>query len=362
MISKEDRLKYLGFDDKLLYIIGIPLVGFIFPILFFGAANSSWYVFKIRWAESTFHVVIYWTLLRYMTIYLRKKYPKFEETGKRIMVLGCLVLILGFVVGSLLHLVFAHVLCSAMGIADFHQHDNGERPLLATYFSSFGVLAFYEAKYFYNKLRQSIEEREEAKQAQIRSELEGLRNQVNPHFLFNSMNTLMNLVVADQQLAISFLKKLSKVYRYVLESRDEQLIPLQKELDFIHSYVFLQEERFKGNFEVDITIHESYLCHKIIPLSLQILFENAVKHNIISRKKPLRIEVFIQDEMLVVRNNLQLKEQVMHSTKVGLENIKTRYKYFTNKEVVLVESTDFFTVKIPIIKVPLPKGIKDMPV
>ena len=165
------------------------------------------------------------------------------------------------------------------------------------------------------------------------------------------MNTLMNLVVADQQLAVSFLKKLSKVYRYVLESRDEQLIPLDRELDFIRSYVFLQEERFKGNFEVDIQIPDSYLHHKIIPLSLQILFENAIKHNIISRKKPLRIEVFIEEEKLVVRNNLQRKEQVMHSTKVGLENIKTRYNYFTNKAVEVLENEEYFIVKIPIIKV-----------
>lgn len=364
MISKEDRLKYLGFNDTTLSLIAIPAIGFLFPILFYGALinDYSWYTFKLKWAEATLHAGVFWFLLRSLMIHLRKRYSEFEQTGQRIMIQSGLFLILGFVLGSFFHFLFAHTLCPILGINDYHSHDTGENPLLATYFTGFAVLTGYEAKYFYYQLRNSIEEREEAKQAQIRSELEGLRNQVNPHFLFNSMNTLMNLVVADQQLAVSFLKKLSKVYRYVLESRDEQLIPLKKELEFIHSYVFLQEERFKGNFEVDITIHESYLCHKIIPLSLQILFENAVKHNIISRKKPLRIEVFIKDDMLVVRNNLQLKEQVMHSTKVGLENIKTRYKYFTNKEVELVESTDFFTVKIPIIKVPIKKGIQDLTV
>jgi len=135
----------------------------------------------------------------------------------------------------------------------------------------------------------------------------------------------------DQQLAVSFLKRLSKVYRYVLESRDEQLIPLSRELDFIESYVFLQQE-------------------------LQILFENAIKHNIISKRSPLYIQVFLEDDRLVIQNNLQRKEQVMDSTKVGLENIRTRYQYFTEKELEVKEVNGFFVVKIPII--PSVVGVK----
>ncbi len=351
MTTKADRIKYLGFDDTLLGLFGVPIAGFIFPILFLGGFDGGWENFKAKWMETTVHVIIYFFALRYMMIYLRKNYPEFEQTGKRISIQSILLIIMGVAVGNTIHFLFQFLFCEQLGWFIHEHNEIKENPLLATYFTTFAIVGGYEAKYFYNQLRQSIEEREVAKQAQIRSELEGLRNQVNPHFLFNSMNTLMNLVVADQQLAVSFLKKLSKVYRYVLESRDEQLIPLKKELDFIHSYVFLQEERFKGNFEVDIHIPEDYLCHKIIPLSLQILFENAIKHNIISRKKPLRIEVFIEEEKLVVRNNLQRKEQVMHSTRVGLENIKTRYNYFTNKAVEVLENEEYFIVKIPIIKV-----------
>ena len=137
-------------------------------------------------------------------IYLRKRFSEFEQTGKRILIQSGLFIILGFVIGHTLHRIFARILCPIVGIDDYDFHSMGQSPLLATYFTGFAILAGYEAKYFYYKLRQSIEEREEAKQAQIRSELEGLRNQVNPHFLFNSMNTLMNLVTADQQVAVSF--------------------------------------------------------------------------------------------------------------------------------------------------------------
>ena len=136
-------------------------------------------------------------------------------------------------------------------------------------------------------MKLSIQEKEEVRRAQLHSELEGLRNQVNPHFLFNSLNTLMNIVAEDQKLAISFLKKLSKVYRYVLDNRREQLIPLSTEMEFMESYVFLQKERFQNNLMIEMNIPPDCLKLQIIPLAMQILFENAIKHNVISKSRPL---------------------------------------------------------------------------
>jgi len=343
-----DRNKYLGFNDTWIMLICIPIIGLLMPFLFFGGLDHGWKYLRFKWLESMVHIPIYWLLLTSLMVYLRKKYSNVEHTAKRMMIQGATFVILGLVLGNCIHFCFANTIPPFFGVYDYCAYDRGY-PILATYFVGFFVMTIYEAKYFYDQLRHSIEEREAAKQAQIRSELEGLRNQVNPHFLFNSMNTLMNLVMEDQQIAVSFLKKLSKVYRYVLESRDEPLIPLSRELDFIHSYVFLQQERFRGSLQVDITVPESFLAHQIIPLSLQILFENAIKHNIISKKSPLHIQVFLEKNRLVVQNNLQLKEQVMDSTKVGLENIRTRYQYFTDLEVEVLESDRFFRVKIPLI-------------
>lgn len=342
------RIKYLGFNDTWIMLICMPLIALLMPFLFFGGVEHGWKYFQFKWLESMFHIPIYWVALTTLMVYLRKRYAQFEHTARRMIIQGAVFVVMGLLIGNSIHFCFANTIPPIFEVYDYCVYDRGY-PILATYFVGFFVMTIYEAKYFYDQLRHSIEEREAAKQAQIRSELEGLRNQVNPHFLFNSMNTLMNLVMEDQQVAVSFLKKLSKVYRYVLESRDEQLIPLCRELDFINSYVFLQQERFRGNLQVDINIPEEYLEHKIIPLSLQILFENAIKHNIISKKSPLDIQVFLEGDKLVVQNNLQRKEQVMDSTKVGLENIKTRYQYFTDVALEVVEANGFFIVKIPVI-------------
>ncbi len=195
-------------------------------------------------------------------------------------------------------------------------------------------------------------EKEKLERENIQSQLEGLKNQVNPHFLFNSLNTLTYIIPEDQNLAVRFVQQLSKVYRYILEIRDRKLICLSEELAFLDAYVFLLKDRFGENFKIDINIPESYLNLKVVPLSLQILMENAIKHNIISALKPLRVEVFIENNLkLIVKNNLQKKNHVMNSTKVGLQNIKNRYSFFSDQKVEVFATTDSFVVSIPLIQI-----------
>jgi LytS/YehU family sensor histidine kinase len=181
--------------------------------------------------------------------------------------------------------------------------------------------------------------------------LEGLRNQVNPHFLFNSLNTLVYLIPEDSEKAVRFVQQLSKVYRYVLESREARIIPLQDELAFLQSYIFLLKERFGENLQVKLTDLNGQTDGAIVPLTLQMLFENAIKHNVISTEKPLMIEVFAEKGHLVVRNNLQRKNQVMDSTGVGLENIRTRYRMLTDREVEVIVSREYFTVLLPMVEI-----------
>ena len=345
--TSSDKWKYIGFNDTWFSIIGIPLVSFFLTILFFNNLDNTWFLFVKRVIGGFAFTAMYWLGLRYLMLFLRKKYDRFEDTIKRLVIVALVILFIGPLAGGLLNFILDN-LADLVNYERMYQGSNKNK-VLPTYFACFFMVAVYEAIYFYYQLKQSIEEKEQAKQAQIQSELAGLRNQVNPHFLFNSMNTLMNIVVEDQQLAVNFLKKLSKVYRYVLESRAAQTIPLSQELDFIHSYVFLQKERFRGNLEVKIDMADQYLDQHIIPLSLQILFENAIKHNIISRRKPLLIEVLVKNGKLLIRNNLQRKEQVMNSTKVGLENIKTRYRFFTEETVDIKENEQYFAVAIPLL-------------
>ena len=339
---------YLGFNDWPYVLVGLPFISFLIPQLFFQLTPwNDWDIFPTEWLEASIFTVAFWLTFRSVMIYLRKRYPHFQQAKMRvratILIYLLAVPVINFLLTGLIQI------CQLTDGQD-HYDPGLYKGFLTTYFISFAIIACYEAIYFYAQLRTSISEKEEAKQAHIRSELEGLRNQVNPHFLFNSLNTLMHIVGEDPKLARRFLQRLSKVYRYILESRNEPLIPLEQELDFIHSYIFLQEERFRGNLKVEMKVDPLFHPYQIVPLSLQILFENAIKHNVISRQNPLRIEVYInQDLQLVVSNNLQRKNQVIHSTRVGLENISKRYRYFTDQEIDVREDETEFTVAIPLI-------------
>jgi LytS/YehU family sensor histidine kinase len=177
---------------------------------------------------------------------------------------------------------------------------------------------------------------------------QSLKNQLNPHFLFNSFNTLSNLVYDDQEKAIEFIQKLSKIYRYVLEVQKEELITVAEELVFIDNYLDLQKIRFGENLQITISKinHEGY----IPPLSLQLLIENAIKHNIISSEEPLKISIEEANNYLVISNNLQLKDIGENSTGIGIENINERLGYFTNQKLIINKETHTFTVKLPLIK------------
>lgn len=336
--------KYIGFYDLWLRIIGVPALGFFIPITFFDDTIESLGAYAPKWIEASIFALVYWEGSRLILIWLRRRYLAFEDTRKRIL--------LQFLTVN----IFMNVVCVPLGfLLDltglFPVHEPSGFQMLAVNITTMLIfLSIYESIYFYDQLKSSIMEQERLKQETVRSQLEGLRNQVNPHFLFNSLNTLMSIVAEDKKLAIRFLKKLSKVYRYVLVIREKKLVSLQEELDFINSYIFLQQERFGENLNTQIEVEANYYNYKIVPLSLQILFENAIKHNIISSKKPLFIEVFVRGgHHLIVRNNLQKKKQTMTSTKVGLENIRNRYRFFTEMEVVVTETDDIFEVAIPLI-------------
>ncbi|MCD4731672.1 MAG: histidine kinase [Bacteroidales bacterium] len=200
------------------------------------------------------------------------------------------------------------------------------------------------------KWRFSFAELERFKKQNAEFQFESLRAQVNPHFLFNSLNTLSSLIFLDQKKAESFVRELSDVYRYILENKDRELVTLKKELDILKSYVYLILLRFEQNLSVSIDVEKNKDNLLIVPLSLQMLVENATKHNIISKKKPLKVKIYSEDNYIVVSNILQKKEITNYSSKLGLENIKSRYGFMTDNKVEIIESSDEFIVKVPLIK------------
>lgn len=198
------------------------------------------------------------------------------------------------------------------------------------------------------ELTETLVKSEILKRENIQFQYEQLKNQVNPHFLFNNFSTLANLIAENPQQAEKYVLELSNVYRYILTSSD-QLQLLKSEINFINSYLFLIRIRFDDNIVVNI---RENILHKeaYVPLlSLQLLVENAIKHNVVSSKKPLTIDIFEENEYLVVKNILQKKFSVENSTKVGLQNIVNRYKLITERPVIIEQNETEFIVKLPLI-------------
>jgi two-component system LytT family sensor kinase len=176
---------------------------------------------------------------------------------------------------------------------------------------------------------------------------ESLRSQINPHFLFNSFNVLSELVYEDQKLAVQFIGKLSNVYRYVLDSRNVELVALKDELDFAKTFVFLMEIRFGSSLKVVFDI-EPKNDEVVVPMSLQLLIENAVKHNEVAKNNPLKVTISRTGSMMEIGNVIKSKASGEDSKGIGLENIQSRYAYFTDTPVEIIQN-DKFIVRIPIL-------------
>jgi two-component system, LytTR family, sensor kinase len=206
-----------------------------------------------------------------------------------------------------------------------------------------------EFGFFLNeRYRLSLAEVEKFRKENAEYQFEMLKLQLNPHFLFNSLNTLSSLVHEDTSKASDFIRRLSDVYRYVLDNRNKELVTLKVEMDFIQAFSFLQGIRFQGMIDFRFEISEESLNRKIAPMTLQLLVENAVKHNIASGKNPLVITILSDKDSLVVLNNLQPKAG-QPGTGVGLKNITSRYAFLTERKVEIVNENNVFKVVIPLI-------------
>ncbi len=342
---KASTKKYLGFNDTWFWAIGIPLIAFFIPFLFFGHSTTDplSHLF-VAWTISLSTTIAYWIGTRAIVIFWHKRLPEAPKLARRILLQLITILVYSFFVETTIKMTLERIV-----MPDHSPHPTSG--MASTFLIIFLVMAIHEVIYLYAQWRSALVEQERVKREHLRSQLEGLRNQVNPHFLFNSLNTLMSIVTDDQDLAVRYLQKLSSVFRHVLEYRNEQLIPLSDELDFLDNYIFLQKERFRDNLHVTIDIPNEIKSRAIVPLSLQLIFENAIKHNIISSKKALTIHAFINDDnKLEIKNNLQRKLQEMESTNVGLENIRSRYRFFTDHTVDVLETSTHFSVAIPLLQ------------
>lgn len=209
-------------------------------------------------------------------------------------------------------------------------------------------MGYFAAAYF-KRWRTTIQKAERLEREKSQVQFDNLKNQLNPHFLFNALTSLNSLIFENQELASQFLKQLSKVYRYLLQHKDKRSVSVYTELNFIENYIFLLQTRFGSALKVVLQIREEDRDKGIVPVSLQAMLENALKHNVIHEQRPLYIEIVSDGEYVQVKNNLQRKTIVENSNKHGLENLRSLYRYLSPKEFVVSEENGFFIVKIPLL-------------
>ena len=283
----------------------------------------------------------------YLFIYLDGVFEVERFTKRRI--------ILGFL-GSFVISVFAifilriveDVLIEGSSFEAFFQNETLANYVVTILITFFVTIAFH-AFYFYKAYQENKVNQQKIIAGTASAQFESLKNQIDPHFLFNSLNVLSSLIEEDPIAAQKFTTSLSKVYRYVLEQKDKELVSVAEEIAFAKTYMNLLLMRFENSitFEIPDTIENDEA--KVVPLSLQLLLENCIKHNVVSETKPLHIQISLQKGALVVSNNLQKKEVLSDRKGVGLENIVSRYGILTHRKVVVEASESEFKISIPIL-------------
>jgi hypothetical protein len=214
---------------------------------------------------------------------------------------------------------------------------------------SFNISLIFTAIGFFKAWKQEMIHAGKLKTEMMAYRYESLRNQINPHFLFNSFNVLSDLVYADQAMAVKFINQLSELFRYVLDSRDKELVPLKDELAFMHSYIYLLKTRFEEKLNLSIDL-EAAPDELIVPMTLQMLVENAVKHNEVSEAFPLQIRIRRNGSYLEVENSLREKKVGEDSKNTGLKNIIQQFSYFTDSQVEVKNEDGKFLVRIPLLE------------
>ncbi|WP_350286618.1 histidine kinase [uncultured Croceitalea sp.] len=344
--NKKKRIQYLGFDDLWFKSVGILILSFATFYLFTNLLRERPFIeVFINWAVSFVFATLDWFIIRAIMIALRKKYPALKDSALRVSLL-------------FLAIVTTVIVVDFIGISVLSNFTNEEykflyrsKALLSIILISTMTMAIYEAVYFYIKLKKSIREEEQSKQAIVQAQLDALRNQAQPHFFFNTLNTLRDIIDNNsKEDAKEFVDKLSDIYRFLLESGNANLITIKDELRFAKAYIHVQKERFGENLKLNWTIPEASLHKMIVPMSLQLLLENAIKHNVVSKARPLVVNVTVDDGRLVVSNQIQTKSTQLPSTKLGLKNIERRYSLISSKAIEIVNDGKQFTVSLPLLK------------
>jgi sensor histidine kinase YesM len=255
-----------------------------------------------------------------------------------------------FIVGSVATVVYT--LLAMYVLTAVYERSFSQRigtGVLVSVIITIAISLFMHGREFLLNWRRSAIMAEQYQKESVAARYESLKSQVNPHFLFNSLNALSNLIYEDERKAAVFIQELSGIYRYVIDTQERETVPLREELAFLESYIYLQQIRFGEKLRVSIDLKD--VSAEVAPLALQMLIENAIKHNVISEEDPLEITVETDGDFIMVTNNLQKKKSLGEdSPGLGLENIRRRYEMLTTEEIQVERTPGHFRVKLPLLK------------
>jgi len=349
MNAVQANMRPLAYSRKewLIALILLPPFALILNYVLFGNRYfSTWGSFFLASFITTLVIFIVYICCGMIATVMRNRFPKYSQTFKRI--LFSLLIYVAMMWAAISVLFWGYDYIGFLGY-----EINMVKYVWALVVGAFCNLlatSFNEGAAFFEKWREVVDEAEQLKKENLQSQLEGLKGQVNPHFLFNSLNSLSSLISEDPDKAEKFLDEMSKVYRYLLRTNEDGLTTLDAEMQFIHSYFHMLKTRYADGLEMETQIGEQYLDYQLPPLTLQMLVENAVKHNMILKNSPLRILIMTTNSgKLVVSNNLQRKDRKVTSNKVGLTNIVNKYRLMKQEEIAVRDDGKEFAVVVPLI-------------
>ncbi len=348
MIGVRDDVEDVKLDDKLIRLIGIPFFGIVIPNVtgLFGDLTIAHPLYWIGYVYFISLAYLIWQGNRYLLFRTRKRFTWFDKPVEKLVLL---------IVNNIFYTSPLTVawLCMWYRFAGF-DHVNWTAIYVVVLINVICVLFVthvYETVFMLKEQQSEQLKNAELSKAKAEAELSSLKHQIDPHFMFNSLNSLSYLIATDTQRASQFTENLAEVYRYILSQKDQTLVLLEDELEFTHKYTellhlrFGDALRFRRNF--DISLEKQYL---IPPTSVFVALENVVKHNEINHQHPLTVDVSIEDNTLMIRNPVRLKRNVTHSSGIGLTNLNERFRIITERTIQIKNEHGTFSVSLPLIQ------------
>lgn len=337
-INKKAILKHIFVP----VIFGV-VIGNLLTLIFNWREFFSLEIFLQQSFYGSVLTLLFWKGNEGIIRFLLRKSSFLEHTTRKIIIHAALTFTYTLLVIILFYFYIWFILMHKHNFTGFYDHF--KVGIFICMSINFIVTLFFYSYNFMKAWKESVLNEEQLKRESLTLQFESLKNQVNPHFLFNSLNILTSLIEKDAASSIAYVKHLSDIFRYVLDQNAREMVPVSTELQFIESYIYLHKIRFGESFRTSVEIKN--MDFNIVPMTLQILIENAVKHNEISQEKPLTIEISDDKEYLSVKNNCQKRNYLPESKQIGLKSLQFQYGYLSNKNLEIINNGENFIVKVP---------------